>query len=354
MKKYQVYLLIILSVLFSRDSFAQSQKSESVITTAMAKKIGYACQYNARVKSIFATSNKLQSYREVEKIISSLDKHLDYAQNFIISLYANYGVEGSFIILKETIGFSVPEIDKVELIWQEEKDQRNIIIEKKSNEKKEKLLKSIEKDELFSEDDLSQEAIIESNFDRSLYHLIFNDLKIKETKGWGTSFTLLVTKYGSIEESDETNILPQPLYDYIKGCSYIQPAYSKPIEGIMHEVSSYLKVYFTSKEVGRHNSIHVKLIRNKDTGRWECSEKIKTMNSLNNKVKHAESLLSDLEYKLNACTEFKDKKKLSLRITAYERTASSSINPTNEYIYFFDVYQKKTLLGEEYIKVTSL
>lgn len=355
MKKYQVYLLIILSVLFSRDSFAQSQKSESVITTAMAKKIGYACQYNARVKSIFATSNKLQSYREVEKIISSLDKHLDYAQNFIISLYANYGVEGSFIILKETIGFSVPEIDKVELIWQEEKDQRNIIIEKKSDEKKEKLLKSIEKDELFSEDDLSQKAIVESNLDRSLYYLIFKDLKIKDTYSWSIPFVLLITREGSIEEGDSRNPLPKPIYDFVKNYSYVESAYSKPIEDIKYAVTSHLIVYFNSKSVGKYDNIYVKLIRNKETGKWECSKKVKTINSLKNIVKNGEGLLSDLEYKLNTCPEFADKSKLNLKVTAYERTASSSIDQTeDQYIYFFDIWTKKSPIGEEYIKIISI
>lgn len=350
-----LFLLILFLILFCRDSFAQSNKSEIVVTSAMARKIGKACQSNNNLKAFFLNLRGSADYKNSIIALSDLENHLDYANDFIEKLYEKYTAESSAITLRENVGFTNQEIDYAEMIGGLAKAKRDAIKEEEERKAEEEALSALAKDKVFEKNELSQEAIIVSNFDRSLYYLIFKDLKIKETSRWGTSFTLLITKEGSIEESDETSILPEPLYDYVKTYSHIQPAYSKPIGGIKYEVSSYLKVYFTTKEVSEHHNIHVKLIRNKETGKWESSKKSKTVDSIKNRVKDSEGLLSDLENKLNACPEFADKNKLNLKVTAYERTASSSIDQTeNQYIYFFDIWTKKSPIGEEYIKIISL
>ncbi|NCC99456.1 MAG: hypothetical protein EOL95_07130 [Bacteroidia bacterium] len=91
----------------------------------MAKKIAYYCQYNQRALSLFATANAeiIQNRTDLaNKLLEKLDKHLDCAENFIITLYYNYGVEMSYFALKDA-GFTIQETDKAELIWEKEQEK---------------------------------------------------------------------------------------------------------------------------------------------------------------------------------------------------------------------------------------
>lgn len=91
---------------------------KSPVTSAMAKKIGYYCRYNQRALSLFAAANPQQVRNRTDlahRLLETLDKHLDCAENFIVTLYYNYGVEMAYFALKDA-GFTIKETDIAEAI----------------------------------------------------------------------------------------------------------------------------------------------------------------------------------------------------------------------------------------------
>ena len=69
--------------------------------------------------SLFASANAevVQNRRDVaDRILAKLNNHLDYAENFILDLYYNYGTEMAYFALKNA-GFTIQEHDTAVAIW---------------------------------------------------------------------------------------------------------------------------------------------------------------------------------------------------------------------------------------------
>lgn len=103
----------------------------------MAKKIGMCCRNNPRMLSLFASANAevLQNRRDVaDRILAKLDNHLDYAENFILDLYYNYGTEMAYFALKNA-GFTIQEHDTADAIWKKAQEKQKQIEQKRQQEK---------------------------------------------------------------------------------------------------------------------------------------------------------------------------------------------------------------------------
>lgn len=152
-----------------------TKKQESPVTSAMARKIDYYCRYNQRALSLFAAANPQQVQNRKDyahRLLMELDQHLDYAENFIITLYYNYGVEMAYFALKDA-GFTIKETDIAEAIYQKEKDKQDKIAQeqeaRKRAEKEIALQKRINKNDEFAKKELAMEAIINWAGIKSVY-----------------------------------------------------------------------------------------------------------------------------------------------------------------------------------------
>lgn len=155
---------------------AQTTKGQkSPVTTVMAKKIGSYCQYNQRALSLFAVANPQQVRNRTDlahRLLETLDKHLDCAENFIVTLYYNYGVEMAYFALKDA-GFTIKETDVAEAIWK--KEQEKIDVTNKQREAREKaereliLQKRISENDEFEKKELATEAVINWAGIKSVY-----------------------------------------------------------------------------------------------------------------------------------------------------------------------------------------
>lgn len=148
---------------------------KSPVTSAMAKKIGYYCRYNQRALSLFAAANPQQVRNRTDlahRLLKTLDKHLDCAENFIVTLYYNYGVEMAYFALKDA-GFTIKETDIAEVIYQQEKDKQDKIAqEQEARERAEKeiaLQKRINENDEFTKKELATEATINWSGIKSVY-----------------------------------------------------------------------------------------------------------------------------------------------------------------------------------------
>ena len=146
-KNLLLYLVILIGVIIPNDSYCQNKKVKTTVTPLMARKISYYCQYNDRALSLFASANSeaVQNRKDLAyKLLEKLDKHLNYAEEFIITLYSNYGIEMSYFALKDA-GFTIKEIDVAELIWMKTQEkwrkekEREERIAKEEEEKREKI-----------------------------------------------------------------------------------------------------------------------------------------------------------------------------------------------------------------------
>lgn len=122
--KFMAILGILLISSFFQNGYSQSKKTNYDVTPEMARKIGYHCQYSQRGLAFFANANNINFSHEADKIVRTLDKHLDYAENFLLALYGSYGIEKGYWALKD-MGFAIKEIDIAESIWAKENEKRN-------------------------------------------------------------------------------------------------------------------------------------------------------------------------------------------------------------------------------------
>ena len=87
--------------------------------------------------SLFASANAevVQNRRDVaDRILAKLNNHLDYAENFILDLYYNYGTEMAYFALKNA-GFTIQEHDTADAIWKKAQEKQKQIEQKRQQEK---------------------------------------------------------------------------------------------------------------------------------------------------------------------------------------------------------------------------
>lgn len=183
-KNAAIVVIMFLSLSF-QNAYSQSKKPSQDVTPTMARKIGNYCQKNQSALSLFVKANPEQVQNRNDnaiRLLRELDKHLDCAENFIITLLCyNYGDEMSYFALKDA-GFTIKETDMAESIRaKEEKKQRGI--DEKRGKEEQALLKRIEKSEDCTKDVLSVQPDIKIDMpNEEIVNL--NDYFNSKT-GWG-------------------------------------------------------------------------------------------------------------------------------------------------------------------------
>lgn len=355
MKK--VLLITIITLVWSIGScLAQEQKkANSIVTPAMARKISYYCQYNQRALALFANANQINFSSDADKILRTLDKNLDYAENFIITLYYNYGVEMSYFALKDA-GFTIKETDIAESIWKKEQEKQSIIAGKKRQEKEQALLKRIKAGDTFTKDFLSVQPDIEIDIANMATHTVFND----KNEYMNYDYKCIISKEGKLSlenPSDSLNFsaIQKFIYQYISdenmGGGIYKPGYIK-IEDQDIPVNSYVNIQFNEQRYKHRGYLDLTMKKNKKTSQWEILPDSST-DLMRWNCDEPEQLKSDLENAIYNCPKLQEMNgKIKLKIDVYRRILKSTISEKIDLTHYFDIsYLKKDIWGGEYIPI---
>ena len=340
---------------------AQTTKGQkSPVTTTMAKKISSYCQYNQRALSLFAVANSQQVQNRTDlahRLLKTLDKHLDCAENFIVTLYYNYGVEMAYFALKDA-GVTIKETDVAETIFKKEKEKQDKIAQeqeaRKKAERKQTLLKRIEANDVFAVKSLSVQPDIEINIANMATSTVFND----KDEYMDYDYDCIISKDGKLSlknPSDTLNYsaMQKFIYHYITDNNIDFGGYKAgciEIDGIEIPVNSYINIQFREQRYKHRGYLELSIKKNKKTGRWEFTDD--TSAKLQNWAKEdAEKMQYDLEAAIYSCPTLNDLKgTLQLKIEVYRRVLKSNISDETDLSYYFDMkYLKRSILGAEYV-----
>ena len=224
---------------------------------------------------------------QADRIIMNLDKHLDYAENFIIGLYYSYGVEMSYFTLKDA-KFTIQEIDKAEAIWKKKAkeqeiaakkkaEQQEIAAREKAKQRERDILTRTRNNELFASSELTKIAKIAINVeDLAAY------INAWHTKGIQNreilvecSFDFIVSKNKELSLKNPSEMLSfseseQLIYQYIKNISKenIQPAIIElKYTGETFSVNSVINVRFNENTYVNRKEMYIE--KNRKTKQWE-------------------------------------------------------------------------------------
>ena len=278
-------ILILLSLIFaSQNVYCQKKGITKDITPTMARKIGWYCQYNDRVFIFFANVTGIDNRRDADVIIRSLDKNLDYAEKFIIGLYATYGIEMSYFTLKNA-GFTIQETDQAEFIWKKEQKkwrEQEAIEEKKKEKvklkKEQEILNLALRGHIFESRDLFQSPQIRIDMEDLAHCITFwkNENMIDWTEQIDYSFDFIISKDGKLsltnsESSKNFSTTKKILYDYIIKKAAVQNSPSIVLKQIDTTivVSAKTTLRFIQKSTKYRNSIEFKAKKNKKTQFWK-------------------------------------------------------------------------------------
>ena len=127
-----------MSIFCEKITFSQSfSKTSPQVTVSMARKIANTCLNDYARMGFFAQANDIQSFKDTKDYLHNIDKHLNYAKQFIIRLYETYYYQSSYLELSDYFGFTDYEIDIAEAIYNYDCSQKKI---KKENEENLKML----------------------------------------------------------------------------------------------------------------------------------------------------------------------------------------------------------------------
>lgn len=149
---------------FSMVSVANAQRTnikpkKSLVTKAMAKKVAHRIIYDNRStfsRSIFNQANDITSIYESDKILYDINNHLDCVENFIVSIFNNYGTGDAGYLALESFNFTPYEYeiskkvyDNWEAAYRAEKRQREI--EKQKEEQRQKEIQRAKEQKMYDE-----------------------------------------------------------------------------------------------------------------------------------------------------------------------------------------------------------
>ena len=316
---------LLLSLSVAETATAQSAgQRKSYVTSSMARKITYFCQYKDLAMAIFADANRIVSGVELDKTINTLDKHLDYAENFLLAIYYRYGMEMGYGVLKN-MGLTPREIEVVQAEWKKDDERRAAIAEQKRKEKESGYLKLIEENGVFTSEQLAVQPKI--NIDLTAISMLLPDNPKSEPLNYW--YYCIVSKDGYISLQDESDTLKyteikKTIYnDYIKGNNVFEVG-KVEIEGKQIPVNS--KVLIDIKEVrkphkfNRNKVLDFNIQKDKHLNFWYVlwNEKIYNQHTLRCKDFHG--LKSQLTGALNNCLEIREQKGVKeIEVVAYER-----------------------------------
>ncbi|WP_026627039.1 hypothetical protein [Dysgonomonas capnocytophagoides] len=312
--KFMAILGMLLICSYFQNVYSQSKKTNYDVTSVMARKIGYYCQYNQRALSLFAMANpeQVQNRRDrASRLIRELEKHLDCAENFILTLYYNYGVEMSYFALKDA-GFTIKETDIAESIWAKDSEKQDKIREKKEIVKRKAEL-SKEKDifdlathgEYFGFHALT--VLPEITIDAADLARTIDFWKIEQLIDWGTlidcSFNCVISKDGVLSlaspvDSETFNSTQKLLFDYLINNAIIQNPASITFKQLNTtvKVNSKATIRFEQEARRLKNSIQFKVKKDKKSERWKIINDVELRIQLNRVSKNdAEAIYYDIE-----------------------------------------------------------
>jgi hypothetical protein len=347
LKNAAILVVMLLSLSFQNVYSQTKENQQSFITATMAKKISYSCQYNERMQWLFANANQINFSNEADRILRTLDKHLDYAEKYLIALYYNYGMRMGYFALKD-MGFTIQETEKVEEVWKKEEAKQQALAEKKRQEKEQALLKRIEADDIFTKDMLSVQPDIEIDIAEMATSSVLND----KDESFDYSYNCIIDKNGKLSLanfSDTLNysVMQKFIYDYITNENIgggIYKAGCIKIEGRDIPVNSYTNIRFKEQRYKNRGYLDLTIKKNKKTGQWEILSDSST--DLKHWSDEPERLKYDLESAIYNCPQIQDKKgKMQLRIDVYKRVLSSNISDKIELSHYFKMTYRNGSFG---------
>ncbi|MCS3283908.1 hypothetical protein NXV73_17660 [Bacteroides salyersiae] len=267
-KNITIVVIMLLSLSF-QSVYSQTKKNQqSFVTTDMARKISYSCQYNERMRWFFANANNINFSDEADRILRTLDKHLDYAEKYLIALYYNYGTRMGYFALKN-MGFTIKETERVEVVWEQEEAKQEAIANKKRQEEEQALLKRIEADDIFTEDILS----IKPNIEIDIAELAISPVTNNKNERFDYYYRCIIDKEGKLSLanfSDTLNysVMQKFIYDYITN-ENIYKAGCIEIEGRHIPVNSYVNIEFKEQRYKHRGYLDLSIKKDKKTNRWE-------------------------------------------------------------------------------------
>ena len=357
MKKKILFLVatLLLSLSVAETVTAQSAgQGKSYVTSSMARKITYFCQYKDLAMAIFADANEIVSGVELDKTINTLDKHLDCAENFFLAIYYRYGMEMGYGVLKN-MGLTPREIEVVQAEWKKDDERTAVIAEQKRKEKERGYLKLIEGNGIFTTEQLSVQP--EINIDlTSISWLLSDNPKSEPVNYW---FHCIVNKDGYIYLQDESDTLrytdtEKAIYNnYIKGYNAFVLG-KVEIDG--KQVPVNCNVLIEIEEVRKQHKYNYDEIlkfniqKEKRLNFWYVLWDKSNYNQRNLRCKDFQGLKSQLTGALNNCHEIKGLKDThNIEVEVYERTLQCNFSEEVILPHIFEInlneYGVKTKLN---------
>ncbi|MBD3587994.1 hypothetical protein HC965_01265 [Bacteroides sp. GM023] len=304
-----VFLFITLGIV----AFCQTKTKSPKVTPTMAKKIGLCCRNNPRMLSLFASANAevVQNRRDVaDRILAKLDNHLDYAENFILDLYYNYGTEMAYFALKNA-GFTIQEHDTADAIWKKAQEKQKQIEKKRQQEKmKADLVKEQGTFDLainggaFSFHALSNKPEITLDMADMARCVdgFRNDKRIAWDENIDYTFNCIISKDKTLELIPEDSIAftstQKVLWEYIKSNAIVQNHATIQFNQLDTTliVSAKANLRITQKSTRYRTIIEFNASKDKKTKKWNIANPDELKRKLNNIDRdNAESMYYDIE-----------------------------------------------------------
>lgn len=309
-KLFCIFLFITLGTI----AFCQTKTKSPKITPTMAKKIGMCCRNNPRMLSLFASANAeiVQNRRDVaDRILAKLDNHLDYAENFILDLYYNYGTEMAYFALKNA-GFTIQEHDTADAIWKKAQEKQKQIEQKRQQEKEEvELVKEQDTFDLainggvFAFHALSNKP--EITLDMAEMARCIDIFRIDKHIAWNENidytFNCIISKDKTLElilpeDSITFTSTQKVLWEYIKSNTIVQNHATIQFSQLDTTliVSAKANLRITQKSTRYRTIIEFNASKDKKTKKWNITNPDELKRKLNNIDRdNAESMYYDIE-----------------------------------------------------------
>ena len=325
---------------------------KSPVTTTMARKIGYYCRHNQRALSLFAIANPQQVRNRTDlahRLLETLDKHLDCAENFIVTLYYNYGVEMAYFALKDA-GFTIKETDIAEAIYQKEREKQYRIAQeqevRKNAERERILLKRIESNYIFDKESL----LIQPNVEIDISAMATSSITNNRDEYIDYSYDCIIDKEGklsltnlsdTLHYSDMQKFIYQYICDENVGSGIYTPGYVK-IGNDTVAGKCYINIKFNEQRYQHKGYLDLTVVKDKKTGQWRFIE------DLNSKLQNwtcrePEILRYDLETAIYNCPSLDElnKNKVELKFYVYSRKLRSNISDEIDLSHYFKILYLK-------------
>lgn len=342
MKK--LLLALLLFCLIPGISCPQSKETAALsnITSLMAAKISYLCQYNERMGWLFATANRFTYMYEADRILETLDEHKECAERFIHALYYNFGVEMSYWTLKNA-DFTVHEIDVAEKIWRDEEARRDSIAEQRRMKKERKIMERIEAGDSFIPKELSAQPQI--NIDLTAISMLMPDNPKDEP--WDYRYRCIVRKDGHVSLENPldtlkyTDIQRMIYSDFVEGDNAFEVG-RMTVGSEQIPVDSWVMIQINEvREKNKHN-LEAVIRKDRRSGLWHVLWGTYPCDLKRLRCRDVRALKSGLTGALFNCPELKRLKgEKRIEAAVYERTLKCDFSEEVELPYTFEISLKE-------------